>query len=302
VLGSLVSHEWGPQSGELPNYVSILPRGLFRSGIPPAGFLGSDHAPLRVGSEGADDQAGRLAIENLARPDGVTEAQLCDRIALLEQFESPFLANHQGPAAEGHRSAYGRSLKLMEPSAVAAFDLESESAADRDRYGRSQFGQGCLLARRLIERGVPFVEVTLGGWDTHVNNFPAVQGLCSTLGRAWSALLADLDQRGLLESTVIVWMGEFGRTPVINPQQGRDHYPKAWSVVLGGAGLQGGAVVGRTSADGLTVEDRPVSTPDLLATILLAMGLDPAKQNMSNVGRPIRLADPSAQPVREILA
>jgi hypothetical protein len=302
VLGSLVSHEYGSQSGELPHYVSILPRGLFRAGIPPAGFLGSEHAPLRVGSEGANDGGSRLAIEDLTRPAGVSPQQLSDRVQLLQRFESRFLADHPGPAAEGHRSAYGRSLKLMEPSAVEAFELAHEPDADRDRYGRTQFGQGCLLARRLIERRVPFVEVTLGGWDTHVNNFPAVQDLCGTLDRAWSSLMQDLDQRGLLESTVVVWMGEFGRTPVINPQSGRDHYPKAWSVALGGGGIQGGAVLGRTSADGLTVEDRPVAVPDLLATILLAMGLDPQKQNMSNVGRPIRLADPGAQPVREILA
>jgi len=302
VLGSLVSHEHGPQAGELPNYVSILPRGLFRAGISPAGFLGSEHAPLRVGSEGADDGGSRLAIENLSRPDGVTSDQLNDRMQLLQRFESRFLTDRPGPAADGHRSAYGRSLKLMEPAAVEAFELAHETAADRDRYGRTQFGQGCLLARRLLERGVPFVEVTLGGWDTHVNNFPAVQELCGTLDRAWSSLLLDLEQRGLLDSTVVVWMGEFGRTPVINPQQGRDHYPKAWSVALGGGGIQGGAVIGRTSADGLTVEDRPVATPDLLATILLAMGLDPQSQNMSNVGRPIRLADPDARPVRELLA
>ena len=301
VLGSLVSHEYGPQSGELPNYVSILPRGLFRAGIPPAGFLGSQHAPLRVGSEGADDGGSRLAIENLTRPDGVSLAQLGDRVALLDQFESRFLADHPGPGADAHRSAYARSLKLMEPGAVQAFDLDRETDSDRDRYGRTQFGQGCLLARRLIERGVPFVEVTLGGWDTHVNNFPAVQNLCGTLDAGWSALMTDLDQRGLLDSTVIVWMGEFGRTPVINPQSGRDHYPKAWSVVLGGGGIQGGGVIGRSSSDGLSIDDRPVGTPDLLATILLAMGLEPQKQNMSNVGRPIRLADPDAKPVNELL-
>lgn len=302
VLGSVVSHAHGPPTGELPHYVSILPRGLFRAGIPPAGFLGSEHAPLRVGSEGADDGGSRLAIENLALPEGVSRAQLDDRRQLLDRFEAGFLAAHPGPAAEGHRSAYARSLKLMEPAAVEAFELSREADADRDRYGRTQFGQGCLLARRLIERGVPFVEVSLDGWDTHVNNFPAVQALCGTLDRAWSSLMHDLEQRGLFESTVIVWMGEFGRTPVINPQQGRDHYPKAWSVALGGGGIRGGAVIGRTSDDGLTVEDRPVATPDLLATILLALELDPQQQNMSNVGRPIRLADPDARPVREILA
>jgi len=178
----------------------------------------------------------------------------------------------------------------------------SVAAATRERYGTTAFGQGCLLARRLIERRVPFVEVTLGGWDTHADNFPAVQKLSGVLDRAWSSLMHDLHERGLLDSTVIVWMGEFGRTPGINPQAGRDHYPKAWSVVLGGGGIKGGTVIGRTSASGLEVEDHPVATPDLLATVCLALGIDPAHQNMSNVSRPIRIVDPVAKPIHEALA
>lgn len=300
VLGSLVAHQQGPPEAELPHYVSILPRGLFRAGIPPAGFLGSEYAPLRVGGD-AQESGGRLAIDNLGRSDGVSDEQFHRRLELLGAFENRFLSERPGEAADSHHSAYARSRKLMQPGAVSAFDLEREPAADRDRYGRLPFGQGCLLARRLVERGVPFVEVSLGGWDTHVNNFPAVRDLCQTVDRAWSALMHDLHDRGLLDSTLIVWMGEFGRTPVINPQQGRDHYPRAWSVVLGGGGIQGGSVIGRTSDDGLAVEDRPVSVPDLMATILLALGIDPATQNMSNVGRPIRLADPAAVPLRELL-
>ena len=149
---------------------------------------------------------------------------------------------------------------------------------------------------------MPFVEVTLGGWDTHDNNFNAVRNLCNTLDPAWSALMNDLRTHGLLDSTLVVWMGEFGRTPIINPRNGRDHYPGAWSVVLGGGGIRGGQVVGRTSASGGTVEERPVAVGDLLATICLALGLDPARQNMSNIGRPIRLAEPGAEPLRGILA
>jgi uncharacterized protein (DUF1501 family) len=148
---------------------------------------------------------------------------------------------------------------------------------------------------------VPFVEVVLGGWDTHDNNFAQVKTLCDTLDPAWATLLDDLRDRGLLETTTVVWMGEFGRTPGINPRSGRDHYPTAWSVVLGGGGVAGGQAVGRTSPDGLTVADRPVGVPDLLATVCLALGLDPLKQNPSNVNRPIRLVDPAAKPVREVL-
>jgi uncharacterized protein (DUF1501 family) len=227
--------------------------------------------------------------------------QSLDRYALLRRLERPFLESHRGTAADGHESAYARATRLMTPAAREAFALEDEPDAIREKYGRAAFGQGCLLARRLVERGVPFVEVTLGGWDTHADNFTAVRQLSGVLDAAWSALLEDLRDRGLLDHTHVAWMGEFGRTPAINPRAGRDHYPKAWSVVLGGGGIQGGQIVGRTSDDGLEVVDRPVTTPDLIATICLALGLDPMKQNMSNVDRPIRLADPVARPLREIL-
>lgn len=302
VLGSVVSNESGAQQGDIPNYVSILSRGLFGPGTPPAGFLGPNHAPLLVGrdTEGADDGS-RLAVDNLALPRGVTTDEARARLELLQKMERSFLTQRPGAAADGHLSAYAKAARLMSPAAAQAFSFNDEPADVQERYGRSQFGQGCLLARRLIERRVPFVEVTLGGWDTHQDNFSSVRGLCGVLDKAWSSLMHDLHERGLLESTLVVWMGEFGRTPVINPRQGRDHYPKAWSVVLGGAGIRRGQVVGRTSADGLTVEDRPVSTPDLLATICVALGLDPKKQNMSNVGRPIRLVDPEAEPIRELL-
>ena len=303
VLGSIVSKEHGEPTGELPNYVSIFSRGLFGPGTPPSGFLGPNHAPLLVGREtdGAEDTR-RLTVENLALAAGVMKEQAATRLDLLHQMERPFLSQRPGAAADGHLSAFAKAARLMSPEAARTFDLDEEPAAIQDRYGRSQFGQGCLLARRLIERRVPFVEVTLGGWDTHEGNFPSVQRLSAALDKPWAALMQDLHERGLLESTLIVWMGEFGRTPAINPRVGRDHYPKAWSVVLGGGGIRGGQVLGRTSRDGMTVEDRPVSTPDLIATICVALGLDPQKQNMSNVSRPIRLADPVAKPLNEILS
>jgi uncharacterized protein (DUF1501 family) len=189
----------------------------------------------------------------------------------------------------------------MKPAAARAFDLEEEKKELREQYGRSLFGQGCLLARRLVEHGVPFVEVALGGWDTHVGNFDAVKRLSAVLDPAWATLLADLDQHGLLDTTLVVWMGEFGRTPQINGQTGRDHYPVAWTTVLAGGGIKGGQVVGKTSKDGTAVEDRPVPVPDFMATVCRALGVDPATQNLSNVGRPIRLADAGARPVKEVL-
>jgi uncharacterized protein (DUF1501 family) len=203
---------------------------------------------------------------------------------------------------ERQATAYDRAARLQRQAAAQAFDLTAEPGPLREKYGRSLFGDGCLLARRLVERGVPFVEVTLGGWDTHDNNFEQVKSLCGILDPAWAALLDDLGQRGLLDSTLIVWMGEFGRTPGINPRIGRDHYPAAWNVALAGGGIQGGQVVGRTSRNGLTALERPVKVPDLMATICIAMGLDPKKQNRSNVDRPIRLADPDAAPLMEVLS
>ena len=199
---------------------------------------------------------------------------------------------------------YGKALGLVTSGrAKKAFELTEEKAAVRDKYGRSRFGQGCLLARRLVERGVPFVEVTLGGWDTHDNNFAQVKNLCGALDPAWAALVRDLKDRGLLETTTIVWMGEFGRTPGINPRQGRDHYPNAWSTVIAGGGIRGGQAFGRTSADGSTVEDpRPISTRDFLATVCRALGIDHTHQNMSNAGRPIRVVEQGAMPITEVLA
>jgi uncharacterized protein (DUF1501 family) len=240
----------------------------------------------------------------------VDPARADGRLELLGEMEDDFQAERPGGAAAGHRTAYRRAVAMMRSAAVKAFDLSDEPAKLRDSYGRNLFGQGCLLARRLVERGVPFVEVTLSGvpgapglgWDTHQNNFDAVKNLCGVLDPAWGTLVGDLKDKGLLDTTLIVWMGEFGRTPRINGSKGRDHWAKSWSVVLGGGGIKGGQVVGETSADGMEVKERPVSTADLLATVGSALGLDIRKQNNSNVGRPIRLVEPDAQPVKEVLA
>jgi uncharacterized protein (DUF1501 family) len=185
--------------------------------------------------------------------------------------------------------------------------MDEEKKELRDSYGRNLFGQGCLLARRLVERGVPFIEVTLGGnggigWDTHQNNFDQVKTLSGMLDSGFGTLMQDLKDRGLLETTTVVWMGEFGRTPKINPSKGRDHWAVSWSTVIAGGGIKGGQAVGKTSKDGMEVVERQTSVADFLATVCKALGLDPMKQNNSNVGRPIRLVEPSAKPVEEVLA
>jgi uncharacterized protein (DUF1501 family) len=194
----------------------------------------------------------------------------------------------------------------MDSAAAKAFDLSQETTAVRDAYGRGRFGQGCLMARRLIEAGVSFVEVTLGslsentlGWDTHINNFPAVRNLSAELDAGWGTLMKELQERGLLEVTTILWIGEFGRTPNINMQAGRDHFPAAWTCVLAGGGIKGGQAYGQTSPSGEEVVEGKVDIPDILATLSAAVGVDPETENVSEQGRPIKIAE--GKPIREIL-
>src|SRR5262249_5491394 len=282
------------------------------------GFLGPQYAPLIVGENANDfggsslanaDQA--LRVEDLALPGGVSGSRAAARVHLWDEMEQEFLAQRATVASLTHRTPYQRAVTLMRSSASRAFNLEEEASEIRDAYGHSLFGQGCLLARRLVERGVPFVEVTLSqapgitglGWDTHQNNFENVQKLSQVLDQAWSTLLTDLRQRGLLDSTLIVWMGEFGRTPKIaRDRNGRDHWANSWTTVLCGGGIHGGQVIGRTSPDGMEVQERPVAVADFLATIGMALGVDVSKQNESNVRRPIRIIEPTANPIQEVLA
>jgi hypothetical protein len=303
-LGSLVAKELSDDALELPSYVSIGSRRFVNPAAFRAGFLGPQYAPLVVGETGfgPENMDEGLKVPDLQRPPGIASGRADARIGLLQGLEEKFAEGRVGVAARSHRTAYERAARLMRSAASNAFNLNEEPASVRDAYGRSLFGQGCLLARRLVERGVPFVEVTLDNWDTHVKNFDAVKRLSGVLDPAWATLMKDLKTRGLLDTTLIVWMGEFGRTPKINGQSGRDHFPNAWSTVLAGGGIRGGQVVGKTSADATTIEDRPVSVPDLLATVCLALGIDPLKHNDSNIRRPIRIVDKSNQPIQEVLA
>jgi hypothetical protein len=314
-IGSLIGKELSPPDAELPDVVAIAPVRFFNLGAYNSGFLGPKYAPLII-AENAFNRGGNndgrdfeqfLKVADMDRPTEVSAEHHDARIDLLEGLEKNFLNGRPDVPGQSHFSAYERAVRMMKSQAARAFKLEEEPDRVRDKYGRNLFGQGCLLARRLVERGVPFVEVTLGptaqapgGWDTHQNNFQQVKALGNILDPAWSSLMDDLEQRGLLETTMIVWMGEFGRTPRIR-DTGRDHFPNAWSVVLGGGGIKGGQVVGKTSDDGMSVADRPVSTIDLLATVCKGLGIDHMKQNQSNVGRPIRIVDKAARPINEIL-
>jgi Protein of unknown function (DUF1501) len=312
-LGSLVAKEFEDESAELPGFVSVSPYRAFNPAAFSAGFLGPKYAPLIVGEQAVlGGQTGNklsLKVEDMSPPADVDLARADARLGLRDVLAKDFLGSRPGVSPLSHQDAYQRAVKMMRSAAAKAFELEDEPAALRDAYGRNHFGQGCLLARRLVEKGVPFVEVTLSaadgsmsfGWDTHQKNFDAVQKLSQVLDPAWSTLMTDLRSRGLLDSTLIVWMGEFGRTPKINKDAGRDHFPAAWTTVLAGGGIKGGQAIGDTGPDGMTVKDRPVSVPDLLATVCRSLGIDPAGQNVSDVGRPIRIVDLKSKPIQEVL-
>jgi uncharacterized protein (DUF1501 family) len=250
------------------------------------------------GAAPAGDKFAELKVDALAPPEGVSEAQTARRLEIWQTLEDGFLGRHPSESTRAHRMVYENSLRMIGSDAAAAFDLSQEPEKVREAYGKGMFGQGCLLARRLVERGVPFVEVSLNtsangnfGWDTHANNFEAVKALSNELDAGWATLMNDLRSRGLLESTTIIWMGEFGRTPKINGAGGRDHFPQAWSCVLGGGGIAGGQVYGATSKDGMHVEAGETSVTDVLATLCTALGVAPETQNISTSGRPIAIVD-----------
>lgn len=299
-LGALVAKELVRDDSDLPGYVSIAPPGIQSAGLGYAsGYLGPRFAPLMIGYEQGSIED--LVVPDLARANGVGDRDFDERLGLLDRLDRGFGAGRRSNVIAAQREAVAQAVRIMRPESARSFNLDDEPDRVRDAYGRSVFGQGCLMARRLIERGVPFVEVTLGGWDTHNENFPSVAALSRTLDRGLGSLLDDLKRRGLLDSTLVVCMGEFGRTPRINGRAGRDHWPASWSVMLAGGGLKTGQAIGRTSDDGMDVAERPTTIPDLLATICKALGIDPMDQNDSNVGRPIRIVDQSAKPIEELL-
>src|SRR5262249_9330181 len=228
-----------------------------------------------------------------------------DRVSLLEEMESAFHREYRAGAGTAHATTYQRAVTLMRSREARAFDLSLEPASTRARYGSGRFGQGCLLARRLVEAGVPFVEVVLGGWDTHQDNFDRVKRLSAQVDPAMSALVSDLAERGLLDSTLVIWRGEFGRNQSINTRvgtRGRDHYPRAWSSLLGGGGIRAGQVIGKTDKEGATVTERPISALDFMATVCSVLGINYNKLNNTPNGRPVRIVDKGARPIKEVLA
>ncbi|GIW79482.1 MAG: hypothetical protein KatS3mg105_1289 [Gemmatales bacterium] len=287
-IGSIASKEIGDPNSPLPNYVAIA------GNTYGAGYLGARHQPLKV----VDPNRG---VENMRSV--VSSDQFNHRVGLLEAMEKSFYREYQADSANAHMTAYQRAVTLMQSKEGKAFDISQEPASVRAKYGNSRFGDGCLLARRLVEVGVSFVEVTLGGWDTHQDNWTRVKRNCEQVDPAMSALINDLKDRGMLDDTLVIWMGEFGRTPKINKRgnkPGRDHYPRAWSCVFFGGGIKGGQVIGRTDKEGATVEDRPVSAIDFMATVCQILGIDYNKELTTPRGRPVRIVDKGAMPIEQL--
>lgn len=312
-IGSSLSKALSSDDAELPDFISISPYTAFNNAAFGPGFLGPRYAPLTVGASNVFQQQpqnqndyAELGVDDLYNR-GVSRAQEDARLDLWNTLQTSFLKTHPSASPQAQHTVYQRAVRMMRSQAAKAFDLTEETDTVRDAYGRGRFGQGCLMARRLIERGVPFIEVSLRGsaggalgWDTHAQNFARVKSLSAELDAGWGTLMTELKERGLLESTTIVWLGEFGRTPKINQNGGRDHYPRAWTSVLAGGGIRGGQAYGSTSKDGTTVEELKVDVPDVMATLCGALGLDAAAQNISELGRPIRIA--AGKPIGELLA
>jgi len=289
-LGAIASAELGRQEFALPNYV-VVGTGS-RSGTT-SGFLGQKHQPLYIGtpSRGVEYVNALVDDERFDR-----------QLSLLKKLERSFHNRYQTPASQAHMIAVDASKRLMRAPELKAFDLADDPRAEV--YGTSSFGQGCLLARRLVEARVPFIEVNMrqADWDTHQQNFPRTKALSLDVDAALATLMEDLRERGLLESTLIIWMGEFGRSPQITSGGGRNHHSKAWSSLLIGGGVRGGQVVGKTDETASLVAERPVTIGDFLATVCRLLGIDDTKENRpAGVNRPIRIVEKAEKPLVALL-
>lgn len=247
-----------------------------------AGFLESKYAPLYISNPSAGVPNSKATVD---------DGRFRDRLMLASKFDQAFHGRYNQKQVRAYSDMYDDAVRLMKSEDLKAFDLNQEDPKVREEYGTNGFGQGCLLARRLVENDVRHVEVTLGGWDTHSNNFQTVENLCGTLDRALSALLRDLDRRGMLEETLVVLTTEFGRTPYINENDGRDHFPKAFCGLLAGGGVKGGTVYGKTNEDATEVIEGKMTVPDFNATIAYALGLPLDEVIYSPSKRPFTVAD-----------
>lgn len=276
--GAVVSHELSSQliGLEIPPFISVG-----GASVGP-GFLGMTYAPFVVNSNGT--------VRDLSM--GIDPSRVEQRLSMLQTIEDRFISERRGSFAGDHLKIVDKTVKLMTSKQMEALKVSKEPQEVRDLYGNTGFGRGCLMARRLVEIGVPFIEVDLGGWDNHAGIFPILENQkLPELDKAMSALVSDLNDRGLLESTAIIWMGEFSRTPNINGNAGRDHWARSWSVVVGGAGFKKGVVVGETSNDGKEVISEAYSSQDLMASVLNALGISLETTFKSKNGRPMKIAN-----------
>ena len=286
-MGSVVSWKRGPRDG-IPPYVSMP--SVTRSGGP--NFLGGQHAPFVI--DGSPNSAG-FRVRDVVLPAEISESRAASRRQLRAALDG--MKRHADKLAEDPAIAFDQYLAqginlVLSPKAQAAFDISREDAKVREQYGRNDFGQRLLMARRLVEVGVPWITVNSGGWDHHTKLFEAYKGdQVRNLDRGVGALIRDLDERGLLDSTLVVLLGEFGRTPKVNKDAGRDHWPHAMSVLMAGAGCPRGAVIGATDAKGYAASDNVHKPEDFTASIYLKMGIDPNEVLHTNTGRPVQLVN-----------
>ena len=289
-IGAVVARELGRIDSRVPDYVSLYTATEGRrKGT--SGFLGARYAPMFLSDS--------MVPPNLMRSEKLSDVDHKDRAALRDLFAGSFAKHRNDSVMQSHMSAYQRVRGLM--ASEQLFNVENEPEAVRVKYGPTQFGEQCLVARRLVEAGVPFVKVARAWWDSHGQNFETHQELCADLDHCMSALLDDLEDRGLLANTLVITLGEFGRTPAINPSLGRDHFASAWSCSLSGHGVRGGVAYGKTAPEGGTVVEGEVNAGDLFATILQALGIDHEHEYMIG-SRPVPLADFGSKPVQEVLA
>ena len=293
--GSMISYERGIRGG-LPAYMS-LPR-MSRSGGP--NFLGGQHAPFVIGG---DPNGESFRVRDVVLPKSISESRAKNRRDLREQLDR--LKRIQDPLAADPTITFDQFYEqgvdlVTSPQAQSAFDIHQESDTIRDQYGRNDLGQRLLMARRLTEVGVSFVTVYYGGWDNHTNLFSRFKGsFMSKLDQGLASLIKDLHDRGSAENTMVICLGEFGRTPKINKDAGRDHWPHAMSVLMSGAGIPGGQIVGATDARGFYASDNVYSPEDFAASLYTKMGIDPTQTLYQSTGRPIRLVN-GGSPIKEL--
>ena len=277
-LGSLTSYYLDDSLSDLPSCVNI------NAPTYAGGFLGATHDPFVVNDP-------MRPMEDLSYPAQMDTHRFRERLKMLRTIEKDFIAKRIGRSTEAHEAIYKKADQLINSTKIDAFQLNDEPLAVREAYGMNKFGQGCLMARRLVEAGVKFVEVSLDGWDTHQNNFERTKELLNMVDPAFAMLLKDLSERDLLEETIVLWLGEFGRTPRINNNDGRDHHTNGWSAVVAGGGTRGGQVIGGTNENGNAVVSDAIGVPDLFASLCFALGINADEENYSRSGRPIRVVD-----------